>query len=268
MNKQHLKYLDSVIKYADRESLSTIKVPSIILAIYLRIIPDSIAIQTLGVTLSEMGLNTTSWATENVPIQLLKEASRYLKTVLNDQVVKEVDIPLPKASTLLSEQSPELITCNNFDDVISDKNLLPSRSGIYIVTKEELDITGAWTSQTLYVGLSGNIRDRWKNHHRVKQLQSLKANKILTLEVGEYLLKYFEAWFIWVLNPELNYQGVPNRFRLYKPSKTRERVLMVLEHDPDCDGVEMEFNDDGECIRGSVWDYPGSPYLSEEDDIY
>ena len=37
----------------------------------------------------------------------------------------------------------------------------------------------------------------------------------------------------------------------------------------DYDGNELKFNDDGEAIGlDGVWDYPGSPYLSKEDDIY
>lgn len=36
----------------------------------------------------------------------------------------------------------------------------------------------------------------------------------------------------------------------------------------DYDGKELEFNDDGECIGDDTWDYPGSPYLSEDDNIY
>lgn len=36
----------------------------------------------------------------------------------------------------------------------------------------------------------------------------------------------------------------------------------------DFDGYTPEFNEDGECIAGEEWDYPGSPYLSEDDDIY
>lgn len=34
------------------------------------------------------------------------------------------------------------------------------------------------------------------------------------------------------------------------------------------DGEPLEFDEDGECVGDSTWDYPGSPYLDEDDDIY
>lgn len=37
-------------------------------------------------------------------------------------------------------------------------------------------------------------------------------------------------------------------------------------HLDDYDGEEVLFNEDGECISGEEWNYPGSPYLPDEDD--
>lgn len=39
-------------------------------------------------------------------------------------------------------------------------------------------------------------------------------------------------------------------------------------YEDDYDGEPLRFNEDGECIGDSTWDYPGSPYLDEDDDIY
>lgn len=36
----------------------------------------------------------------------------------------------------------------------------------------------------------------------------------------------------------------------------------------DDDGDELEFDEDGECIGDDTWDYPGSPYLDDDSDIY
>jgi hypothetical protein len=38
--------------------------------------------------------------------------------------------------------------------------------------------------------------------------------------------------------------------------------------DDDDDGNDLEFDEDGECVGDDTWDYPGSPYLSDDDDIY
>lgn len=38
--------------------------------------------------------------------------------------------------------------------------------------------------------------------------------------------------------------------------------------DDDDDGDDLEFDEDGECVGDNTWDYPDSPYLSDDDDIY
>lgn len=44
--------------------------------------------------------------------------------------------------------------------------------------------------------------------------------------------------------------------------------IVLLSDADDNDGDDLEFDEDGECVGDDTWDYPGSPYLSDDDDIY
>lgn len=58
-----------------------------------------------------------------------------------------------------------------------------------------------------------------------------------------------------------------------KISKSREyswlyELYKNNNNNNDDDGDELEFDEDGECIGDDTWDYPGSPYLDDDSDIY
>jgi hypothetical protein len=45
-------------------------------------------------------------------------------------------------------------------------------------------------------------------------------------------------------------------------------VALESSSDDDDDGDDLEFDEDGECGGDDTWDYPCSPCLSDDDDIY
>jgi 5-methylcytosine-specific restriction endonuclease McrA len=49
----------------------------------------------------------------------------------------------------------------------------------------------------------------------------------------------------------------------YLFEKTLEHSKRVI--DDNYDGVDIRFNEDGDCISGEEWNYPGSPYLVDGD---
>ena len=58
--------------------------------------------------------------------------------------------------------------------------------------------------------------------------------------------------------------------KVEKPKSNSPNVVHISSDY--CDGSYtpdgLEFDEDGECEGDSTWDYPGSPYLSDDNDIY
>ena len=83
---------------------------------------------------------------------------------------------------------------------LRSKELLPSYSGIYIVTDQ--------TECVLYVGQSKNIKDRWVGHHRHKQLiRRDRKDRRFYIYFNNFpvdRLDEKEKYYINLLNPSLN----------------------------------------------------------------
>ena len=70
----------------------------------------------------------------------------------------------------------------------------------------------------LYVGRSGNLRDRWRNHHKFNELIKLKNIKIAFLFIKRIkLLPEIEAQAIKFYKPKLNKQGLVKKKPIKKP---------------------------------------------------
>lgn len=85
--------------------------------------------------------------------------------------------------------------------LLSERHRLPRCSAVYFVF---LDF-----NELLYIGKAVNLRLRWKNHHRLKELNSIKNVLIAWLEVDVFDLGNFEYSFIEEFKPKLNDTPVP-----------------------------------------------------------
>ncbi|HEY9875685.1 MAG TPA: GIY-YIG nuclease family protein [Candidatus Obscuribacterales bacterium] len=89
---------------------------------------------------------------------------------------------------------------------LDERRKLPKCSGIYFVLYGDNDKS----SRVLYVGMSGNIANRWKSHEKLKRLKSISGKiRIAWLEgyKDEATRVVVENLFIEVLEPNLNKNG-------------------------------------------------------------
>jgi len=91
---------------------------------------------------------------------------------------------------------------------IGNRNRLPDIPAIYFAVSKENEI--------LYIGRAVLLQKRWKLHHRVKQLESLKDVKIAWLacnDLADRELKGLEEDCIRHFNPALNQTVIPRDLR-------------------------------------------------------
>lgn len=85
---------------------------------------------------------------------------------------------------------------------IKEKSMFPDIPGIYFAIDSENNIQ--------YIGRSINIRKRWLNHHRYRQLSSMEGVKIAYLHIDSVeLLHEIEKALIAYFKPSLNCQTIP-----------------------------------------------------------
>nr|WP_228024950.1 GIY-YIG nuclease family protein [cf. Phormidesmis sp. LEGE 11477] len=104
---------------------------------------------------------------------------------------------------------------------MSERNQLPERSAIYFAVS---------CSQVLYVGLATNIKRRWQNHHRYKQLELIDRKADVTLfwlTCPQHQLQELERQYIEYYCPTLNQTKLPNR-PLIPSSQMLSRSLKKL----------------------------------------
>lgn len=124
------------------------------------------------------------------------------------QTTKQEDKPSPPKLDFLSklgDYSTVLQRCNSYVN-------FPSASGIYFII-----INTNNNDEVLYVGKSVNMKERWKQHHRLDEIKFLEK---LNIEVKYYYiaenpvmqfrdtLENIEKHFIELLEPKLNYEKV------------------------------------------------------------
>ena len=88
---------------------------------------------------------------------------------------------------------------------LSERKQLPECSAIYFAVSY---------SQVLYVGLAANLRQRWQNHHRCKQLELINKRADVTLfwlTCPQHQLQALEHQYIEYYCPTLNQTKLPNR---------------------------------------------------------
>lgn len=79
---------------------------------------------------------------------------------------------------------------------LSKKRQLPSVSAVYFCLGSG--------DKVLYIGKATNIKERWKNHHRHKQLKQIEDVRIFWMETPPDLLDDVERASIKWFNPDLN----------------------------------------------------------------
>lgn len=83
---------------------------------------------------------------------------------------------------------------------LAERHQLPSRSGIYFAFADPADV--------LYVGMTHNLRQRWRSHHRATQLARRSDVRIHYLTVDEAysvpMLASLERYCIGRFDPLLN----------------------------------------------------------------
>lgn len=138
--------------------------------------------------------------------------------------------------------------------LLTQRERLPSQSGIYVVVDAE--------EQVWYVGRSINLNARWngKGHHRYKQL-SRTNNKRLYKIYWQFFpseaLNEKEQLYIALFKPHLNYSGVKTYLRkAIQPNEEISRLLKVINKKtvlfPDVRSVvlgyytEIDANEEGE----------------------
>ena len=104
---------------------------------------------------------------------------------------------------------------------LTDRKQLPDCSAIYFATAR---------SQVLYVGLATNLRQRWQNHHRYKQLEAINKKADVTLfwlACPPHQLQMLERQYIDHYGPVLNQTKLPHR-RLVPSSQILTHTLEKL----------------------------------------
>ena len=102
-----------------------------------------------------------------------------------------------------------------------ERKHLPECSAIYFVIAR---------SQVLYVGLASNLKQRWQNHHRYKQLEAVNKKADVTLywlACPQPQLQTLERQYIDHYGPTLNQTKLPNR-PLIPSSQMLSRTLEKL----------------------------------------
>ncbi|WP_409594671.1 GIY-YIG nuclease family protein [Vibrio owensii] len=102
-----------------------------------------------------------------------------------------------------------------------DRDQLPSRSGIYIVTVMDREI--------LYIGKTNNFYTRWLSHHKLSDMRkhyNIGELLIAYCELPQASLTQVEARLIKSLNPPLNLTFLPKRVvTQVEKSFTEEKAL-------------------------------------------
>lgn len=104
---------------------------------------------------------------------------------------------------------------------LTQTDMLPETSGVYIVYLDDV---------VLYVGKAKNIKSRWIQHHRTKQLlRDYPECLISWVEFPFELLDGNESAMIEALNPVLNgtkvdYQSLSKRFTVVVSDANYERL--------------------------------------------
>lgn len=78
---------------------------------------------------------------------------------------------------------------------LSDRAYLPDSAGVYIA---------ATTDQIFYVGQSGNMRDRWTQHHQLDRLMGFPGVRLYYLLVPQGFCGQLESALIRQFAPQLN----------------------------------------------------------------
>lgn len=109
------------------------------------------------------------------------------------------------------KSNSSLLLCQFLANSVSVDSTFPSSPGIYLVRMLN---NGEW--ENLYIGMSQDLKRRWKNHHRQKEIDFLRSCKI-TIEIRvltetEFLqfkepLEALEKKLIQELKPLWNYQN-------------------------------------------------------------
>ena len=111
-----------------------------------------------------------------------------------------------------------------------DKQQLPECSTVYFAVAK---------GQVLYIGRANNLRDRWRNHHRLPQLETISKKcevRIFWLVCEKSQLSMLEQQYIEHYCPLLNQSKVP--VRQFTPSaKTLSLSLKKLSSRLICFGV-------------------------------
>jgi hypothetical protein len=113
---------------------------------------------------------------------------------------------------------------------LSERDTLPEVSGIYFAIDSENTIQ--------YIGRTVNVLNRWKNHHRTKQLQNIATVRVAYLTIDDVtLLDMVENTLIDYFQPKLNFTRIEYDTRQQRANlKLNSGVRSILKNLANQDG--------------------------------
>ena len=118
---------------------------------------------------------------------------------------------------------------------LSEKHQLPNCGAIYFAVAQ---------SQVLYIGMATNLKQRWQNHHRCFQLETIskkEAVRLHWLDCAQAQLASLERQYIAHYSPTLNRSKVPTQ-RFTPSPLVLSTVLQKLRGRLLCIGIDSDSN--------------------------
>lgn len=122
---------------------------------------------------------------------------------------------------------------------LEDRNSLPDEPCVYLAIDKD--------NSVLYVGMSDNLRQKWKSHPKLEALSRLEGVKISYIRTEVELLRKLENALIKVFKPPLNLTEAPKK----GIAALREKIGLTQKQLGDLVGVDTSTIRNWEYGKGS-----------------
>ncbi|MCC5667212.1 helix-turn-helix domain-containing protein [Nostoc sp. CHAB 5784] len=122
---------------------------------------------------------------------------------------------------------------------LEDRNSLPDEPCVYLAIDKD--------NSVLYVGMSDNLRQKWKSHPKLEALSRLEGVKISYIRTEVELLRKLENALIKVFKPPLNLTEAPKK----GIAALREKMGLTQKQLGDLVGVDTSTIRNWEYGKGS-----------------